>query len=253
MTKPVAIITGAGRGIGRAAAIELSQCGYQLVLVSRNKAELRETAKLSDKNALIAPADVAAVGQIRGVVAKTLEAFGRIDAVVNNAGYAPVRSIESITDDEWQSILDVNLSAAVWMCKAVWATFRKQNRGVIVNISSKASADPFTGLGLYGSAKAALNVLGLSLAREGEAIGVRVHTIAPGAVETAMLRTILTPEQYPTQNTLSPAEVASVIADCVTGSPPQPSGEVIWLTKQKPKVGAVKRIKRKVFGTRKSK
>ncbi len=248
MAKPVAIITGAGRGIGRAAAIELSERGYQLVLVSRNEAELGETAGLSDAGALIAVADVADARQLRGVVARALDAFGRVDAVVNNAGYAPVRSIESITDEEWQTTVDVNLTAAVWMCKAVWPIFRKQNRGVIVNISSKASADPFTGLGLYGAAKAALNVLGLSLAREGEAIGVRVHTIAPGAVETAMFRTILTHEQYPTENTLSPAEVAKVIADCVTGPPPRPSGDVIWLLKAKPTVNAVKRIKRKLFG-----
>lgn len=248
MAQPVAIITGAGRGIGRAIAIELAHRKYQLVLISRNEAELRETARLSDSNALIAAADVAEAQQLRGVAFQALESFGRIDAIVNNAGYAPVRSIETINEAEWQSILDVNLSAAFRLSQAVWPTFRKQNGGVIVNISSKASDDPFTGLGLYGAAKAALNILGLSLAREGKDIGVRVHTIAPGAVETSMFRTILTHEQYPTDQTFAPADIAKVVADCVTGSPPQPSGEVIWMVKHHPP-GKVAQIKKKLFGS----
>jgi len=248
MAQPVAIITGAGRGIGRAIAVELARRGYQLVLTSRNEAELRETARLSQPGAMIAPADVADAQQLRDVAERALETFDRIDAVINNAGYAPVRSIETVNDVEWQSILDVNVSAAVRLAKAVWPTFRKQNSGVIVNISSKASDDPFTGLGLYGAAKAALNVLGLSLAREGKDIGVRVHTIAPGAVETAMFRTILTHEQYPTDKTFSPSDIAKVVADCVTGSPPQPSGEVIWMVKNH-QPGAVEKIKKKLFGS----
>ncbi len=231
MQNGVAIITGAGRGIGRATAVALANRKYRLVLVSRNEKELRETAEQSDPRALIASADVTDAQQLRGVVEQAVRKFGTINAVINNAGYAPVRTVEETTAEEWKAVLDTNLSAAFFLSQAVWPVFRKQNSGVIVNISSRAARDPFAGLGVYGAAKAALNLLSLAMAREGAAIGVRVHTIAPGAVETAMFRKLLTPEQYPTEKTLSPADVASVVADCVAGSLAYTSGEVIWLQK----------------------
>src|SRR4051812_28039481 len=118
MSTPVAIITGAGRGIGRATAVELSRRGYRLGLVSRNDEELRETAKLSDREALIAPADVADAHKLQQVVANALSKFGRVDAVVNNAGFAPVRSIEQTTAAEWQAVIDTNVSAAFFLSQA---------------------------------------------------------------------------------------------------------------------------------------
>src|SRR6185312_4772134 len=146
------------------------------------------------------------------VVEDAMRHFGRIDALVNNAGYAPARSIEELTLDEWRQIVDVNLSAVVYFCKAVWPVMKRGGGGAIVNMSSAASRDPFPGLSAYGAAKAAVNVLGLALAREGESANIRVHTIAPGAVETGMFRTLFTKEQFPTEKTLDPAEIARLIA-----------------------------------------
>ncbi len=231
MAERVAIITGAGRGIGRATATELAKREFRLVLISRNEADLRETAQVSDREAMIAVADVTDAQKLRAVVDQAVGKFGRIDAVVNNAGLAPVRTIEEMTVDEWRSVIDTNLSAAFYLAKAVWPVFKKQNGGVIVDISSAAARDPFPGFAAYGSAKAGLNLLGLSLAREGAPINVRVHTVAPAAVETAMFRTLLSPEQYPTEKTLAPADVASVVADCITGPLAHTSGQVIWLSK----------------------
>jgi NAD(P)-dependent dehydrogenase (short-subunit alcohol dehydrogenase family) len=102
---------------------------------------------------------------------------------------------------------------------------------VVVNVSSFASRDPFPGFAAYGAAKAGLNLFGLAAAREGERIGVRVHTVAPAAVETAMFRQILTEEQYPADKTLAPEDVAKVIAQCVTGALKYTSGEVIYVRK----------------------
>jgi NAD(P)-dependent dehydrogenase (short-subunit alcohol dehydrogenase family) len=150
---------------------------------------------------------------------------------VNNAGLAPVRSIEQMTIDEWRATIETNLSATFYFSRAAWPAFKKQKAGVIVNISSAASRDPFPGFAAYGAAKAGVNLLGLSLAREGEPIGVRVHTLALSAAETAMFRQILTPEQYPAEKTMSPTEVAKVIALCVTGELRHTSGEVIYLHK----------------------
>ncbi len=230
MDHPVAIVTGAGRGIGRATAELLAGQGYRVALVSRSEAELNEAAEGMNQ-ALPIPADVTEPEDVRRIIETTLERFGRIDALINCAGQAPVRTLEQMSVDEWRGVIDTNLSAVFYLCQATWPTFRKQRGGVVVNISSLACRDPFPGLGAYGAAKAGLNLLGLALAREGQAIGVRVHTVAPGAVETAMLRSILTTEQFPSEMTMSPQEVARVIAQCVQGDLQYSSGEVIFLHK----------------------
>jgi NAD(P)-dependent dehydrogenase (short-subunit alcohol dehydrogenase family) len=229
----VVILSGAGGGIGRATAIELAKLDYRVVLVGRTESTLRQTQQSLVAESMIAVADVTQVQQVNALVARTLERFGRIDALVNNAGSAPVLSIEQTTPQIWNDVLATNLSAAFYLSRAVWPTFKRQNAGVIVNISSMAARDPFAGFLAYGAAKAALNNFGLTLAREGAAVGVRVHTIAPGAVETPMFRSILSPQQFPTENTLAPAEVARVVAQCVSGTELRyTSGEVIWMSKK---------------------
>jgi NAD(P)-dependent dehydrogenase (short-subunit alcohol dehydrogenase family) len=243
MTTPVALITGAGGGIGRAAAIELALRRYRTVLCGRTPATLHQTATLLPAthspnsspnnlpNHLIITADVTQPNDITTLIEKTLTAFGRIDVLVNNAGIAPMLSIEQTSIQQFHAVLDTNLSAAFYLSKAVWPLFRRQGGGAIVNISSLAARDPFPGFAAYGSAKAGLNLLGLSLAREGATIGIRVYTIAPGAVETPLLRSLLTTEQIPTSQALSPADVAKVIGQCAAGDLQHTSGEVIWMHK----------------------
>jgi NAD(P)-dependent dehydrogenase (short-subunit alcohol dehydrogenase family) len=230
MTQPVAIITGAGRGIGRATAVELGRRGYALVLAARGPEALDETADLVG-GALCVPTDVTDPDQIDALARRTLERFGRIDAVVNNAGLAPVRPIRDMTATEWRAVIDTNLSAAFYLTRAAWPAFERQRGGVVVNVSSAAARDPFPGFAAYGAAKAGLHLFALSAAREGEPIGVRVHTIAPSAVETDMFRGIMTPAQYPSEKTLDPADLARMIALCVTGELRHTSGEVIYVHK----------------------
>jgi 3-oxoacyl-[acyl-carrier protein] reductase len=236
MEQPVAIITGAGRGIGRATAIELSKRGHRLALLARTRAELDETAALASHAmppdapaALIVPTDVTRFEQVDAAVQMTVHQLGRIDAIVHCAGLAPVLSIADTSLEQWHAVIDTNLSAAFYLCKAAWPIFQRQRSGVVVNLSSQSSRDPFPGFAAYGAAKAGVNLLGLSMAREGQSIGVRVHTIAPGAVETGMFRKIMTAEQYPPAKTLDPEEVARVIAHCVAGELRHTSGEVIYL------------------------
>lgn len=225
-----ALITGAGRGIGRATAVELAGAGYALALVARNETELSETARLAG-GGLVIPGDVTDSGQVELAVRRTVEAYGRLDAVVHCTGLAPVQPLEEMTDAQWHAVIDTNLSAAFYLCRAAWPHFKRQQSGVVVNLSSEASRDPFPGFAAYGAAKAGLNLFGRSAAREGQAIGVRVHTIAPAAVETEMFRRILSREQYPTEKTLAPSDVAKVIVRCVLGDLGYATGEVIYLHK----------------------
>ncbi|MCC7349441.1 MAG: SDR family oxidoreductase [Phycisphaerales bacterium] len=229
MEQPVAIITGASRGIGRATAGELAQRGYRLALVARSADRLRPIAEQTNGLAIVA--DITKPQEAQTIVRKTLERFGRIDALVNCAGVAPSLMIEQMTIDNWREVIDTNLSAVFYLCKGVWETFKQQQGGVIVNLSSLAARDPFPGFLAYGSAKAGLHILGLCLARQGQPHNIHVHTLALGAVETEMFRQLMTPEQFPTSQTLSPNEVAQTIASCVTGQLRHTSGEVIYLHK----------------------
>ncbi len=232
----MAIITGAGRGIGRATAIGLAGLGYRLSLAARHPDELNETLRQAGASpgdaAMAVTTDVTSPPEVDRLAKSTLDRFGRIDAVVNNAGFALARSISDMSIAEWQAVLDTNLSAAFYLCKAVWPTFATQQSGVVVNVSSEAARDPFPGFAAYAAAKAGLNLFGLCAAREGERIGVRVHTIAPGAVETGMLRQLLSHDQFPSGNTLEPDEVASIIIACIRGDLAYSSGEVIYLHKR---------------------
>lgn len=225
----VAIVTGAGRGIGRAAAHELSRRGFRVVVASRNAGSIGSVADAV--GGLAVPTDVSDPEQVDRLVRRSLEAFGRIDAVVNNAGLAPAIPLEQTSVQQWRDVLDVNLSAAFYLSRAVWPTFKQQRGGVIVNISSQAARDPFAGFGAYGAAKAGLNLLTLVLAREGAPIGVRAHAVAPGAVETEMFRGLVTEAQWPREKTLSPEDVARVVAQCVEGDLQYTSGEVTYLAR----------------------
>ena len=235
MTQPaaVAIITGAGRGIGRATAVELGRLGYRLALAARNLEALGETVVVAGgaSNCFACRTDVTDPAQVDRLVRQSLDRFGRIDAVVNNAGLAPVRSIPETSVEEWRAVIETNLSAAFYLCRAAWPTFERQGGGVVVNVSSAAARDPFPGFAAYGAAKAGLNLFGLSAAREGERIGVRVHTVAPSATETEMFRGIMSADQYPKDKTLDPADVARIIGRCVTGELRYTSGEVIYVHK----------------------
>src|SRR5687768_14593314 len=123
MPKPVAVITGAGRGIGRATAIDLHARGFDLTLVARTESDLHETDALAGGAALRVAADVSRPESADTIVSRTLQIFGRVDALVHAAGVAPMLSVEQITNDLWRDVIDTNLSAAVYLTRAAWPHF----------------------------------------------------------------------------------------------------------------------------------
>lgn len=234
-----AILTGAGRGIGRATAIELARAGAHLTLVARTSSDLEETRRLcaeaTKANSTSAPlrtlmitADVSDSMAMREVVARTLSEFGRIDAVINNAGYAPMKPITETDDATWKRTFDVNVGGAFYLVREAWHALTS-SRGAIVNISSEAARDPLTGFVAYAPAKAAVNMLTTMFHREGKPLGIRAYGIAPAGVETEMLRAIVSADVLPTNQTLDPAEVARAIVACLIGSMQFASGETIYI------------------------
>lgn len=225
----IAIVTGAGSGIGRAASMRLGAAGYCVVLVSRNREGLETTAEQVEGDTFIYPTDVSDPDTVTMLIEDVLASFGRIDALVHCAGFAEVLPIDEITPEHWRRTIDVNLSAAVLLTAAVWPTFMAQRSGVIVNVSSMASIDPFPGFSTYAAAKIGVNMFTQCAAREGESIGVKAVAVAPGAVETPMLRSVFDETMIPRDRTLAPDMVAEVICGCITGERAFVNGETIVL------------------------
>jgi NAD(P)-dependent dehydrogenase (short-subunit alcohol dehydrogenase family) len=227
---PVAIVTGAGSGIGRAAAIALAKAGWAVALAGRDRARLEETAGMlsGGVGVLVQPTDITDSAACDALVAATVARFGRIDALANVAGFVDkLQPLSETSNVDWQRIVGVNLSGPFHLTRAVWPTFMKNRRSVIVNVSSMASLDPFEGLGAYAVAKSGLNMLTQVTAAEGKLRGVVSVAIAPGAVETPMLRAMFDTAFLPADQTLDPEEVGALIADCITGKKTFVSGELI--------------------------
>lgn len=234
-TEHVAIVTGAGSGVGRDAAILLAESGFAVVLVGRTEAKLNASRDLiryeagSDAAVLIQPGDVSDPADVTRIFKNTLDKFGRIDAVANIAGSAPLQPITAITDDILDDCLATNLKSVVYMTRAAWPTFQNYKAGVIVNVSSMASLDPFTGFNIYGAAKAGVNVFTKATADEGAKINVRAYAVAPGAIETAMLRTHFPTTMLPENMALDPTVVAAAIRDLILGKSELASGDTLPL------------------------
>jgi len=220
-----AIVTGAGSGIGCETAKLLSAQGYNVVLVGRTRSKLEKTAQVCESAAVVVLDIVKPLAAGR-VVALTLERFGRVDAVAHVAGFAPNIAIDQLTPEVVSQCMETNLGAAARLATAAWKAL-KVNAGVIVNVSSMASIDPFPGFSIYAAAKIGVNMFTRCIAQEGEAAGITAVTIAPGAVETPMLRELFDETVIPRDKAMDPKNVAQVIVDCVTGERAFESGEVI--------------------------
>ncbi len=197
ITDRVAIVTGAGLGIGRGIAIGLAEAGADVVLAARTESDLEEVAgQVRDRGrrALVVPTDVTQTAALEHLVARTLEEFGRLDILVNNAGGTMPRPALDTSEGFFERAFHFNVTSAFVLTKlAVRPMVDTAGRGAVVNISSRAASMTQTGFAAYGAAKAALDRLTQNLAPELAPL-VRVNAIDVGGVATRSLDVVLTDE-----------------------------------------------------------
>lgn len=190
-TERVAIVTGAGRGIGRAVAIALAREGFALCLAARSREELEETRKLSGlepKRALIVLIDLAQEEAPEMLFETALGYFGRLDVLVNNAGWAPPRtSLIKTSAAAQQRMLAVNLGAPISLTRMAAAHMSKAGGGTIINIASDAAMRTAAGEAIYAAAKAGLVAFSRAAFAELRSSGIKVACIIPGLVDTALI------------------------------------------------------------------
>jgi gluconate 5-dehydrogenase/2-deoxy-D-gluconate 3-dehydrogenase len=185
----VAIVTGAGRGIGREIALGYAREGADLLLVSRTVAEITATAEAVHtlgRRAITVTADVRDGGDVQRAVDGALEAFGHVDVLVNAAGIPMVAPSTALLLEDWQRAIDTNLTGTFLCCQAAGRAMVAQGHGTIVNISSIQAFQGFSQRAAYAASKGGVTQLTQALAVEWAPLGVRVNAIAPGAIRTPM-------------------------------------------------------------------
>jgi NAD(P)-dependent dehydrogenase (short-subunit alcohol dehydrogenase family) len=183
--RPVVVITGAGSGLGRCLAMSLAGQGHRLTLVGRSKERLLETqAALGGADCLTLALDVTEAAAGDRIVSETLDAFQRIDAVVNNAGLARLAGLEQLALADAEAMMRTNLIGPAFLIRHAVAALR-ETKGLLVNVGSIGGLLSVPSRALYGASKAALHHLTRSLARE-LAPDVRVNAVLPGAIDTPM-------------------------------------------------------------------
>ncbi|MCG8494270.1 MAG: SDR family oxidoreductase [Sneathiellales bacterium] len=186
----VVVVTGASRGIGAAAAIECARQGAKLVLSSRNAAacsEVLEEIGNAGGEAIAISCDVSDYKAVESLISDSLDRFGKIDALVNNAGIIdPIGRIEDTDPESWARNISVNLVGVYNGTRAILGHFNTQNAGTIINISSGAAHNPLEGWSAYCAGKAGVFMMTRATALETQENGVRVFGFAPGVVDTDM-------------------------------------------------------------------
>ena len=219
-TGQTAIITGASRGIGAAAARRLAEAGAAVLLLARSGEEIASVAdeiKAAGGRAEAFPCDVASYEAVEAAVAHGVAAFGGLDILVNNAGViAPVARLADTDPTAWSDAFDINLKGVYHGVRAALPVMLARGRGVIVNISSGAATNPLEGWSHYCASKAGALMLTRMIDKEYAASGIRAVGLSPGTVATEMQRVIKTSGVNPVsrlawEDHISPEDVAEAI------------------------------------------
>jgi NADP-dependent 3-hydroxy acid dehydrogenase YdfG len=189
LDRQTAIVTGAGRGIGRAVAHALADAGAAVVLAARTRRELAAVAaEVRDRGgrALAVPTDVTSPEAVDALVEQAVAALGGVDLLVTAAGVAAFGPLAGTKPGDWDPMLAVNLRGAMLCCRAVLPTMIRQQRGTIITVGSIAARRAIAGAAVYSATKAGIAAFSRVLAEELRADGVRVGVVAAGAVDTPL-------------------------------------------------------------------
>ena len=219
----VALVTGSRRGIGRIIALRLAREGLDIVLndIEPGREELEQTAeevRALGRRALAITADICQPEQVEAMLKQIVAELGRLDVLVNNAGITRDGLVLRMTDEQWRSVLEINLTGAFFCARAVAKVMLKQRSGAIVNIASVVGVMGNAGQANYSASKAGLIGLTKSLAREFSSRGVTVNAVAPGFIVSAMTDKLSEEAkeklaaQIPLTRLGTPEDVANVVA-----------------------------------------
>lgn len=186
----VILVAGSSRGIGRAIAIESARSGADIIITYNEQADSAESVATEirglGRRALSLQVDVSSRVRVQKMISRTLEAFGRIDGLINNAGILQQKPFLEISDEDWGQIMDVNLKGTFLCAQEVFPVMQKQKEGVIINMASSGGQLGGPLAVHYSASKAGVICLTKSLARIGAPYGIRVNCIAPGLIDTEM-------------------------------------------------------------------
>lgn len=178
------LITGCSTGLGRAIALQALNAGHRVVATARSVETLSDLREAYPNSCLTLRLDVLNAAEMDESIQKALELWGRIDVLVNNAGYGQLGPLEAITCEQMRSLFEVNFFGAVQMTQKVLPHMRAQNGGHVVFISAAAAIANYAGFSAYGASKAALESVGEALALEARSFGVKVTLVQPGPFRT---------------------------------------------------------------------
>jgi len=229
----VVIVTGGGTGIGKATAILFAEKGSNVILCGRRSDPLQSTSRqIRQKGGevLALPTDITEWDQVRKTVDVVLSRYGRVDALINNAGIAIRKAIMETEVEDWDLVLQTNLKGYFLCCKAVLPSMIEANRGFIVNVSSILGLSGTAEMGAYCSSK--FGVVGLTqvLAAELNHTGIKTCTVCPGPTYTDLHRQMVGEDEA--KAAMLPERVAQAIVTIITGEIKLPSGEPLVVDDQ---------------------
>lgn len=209
-----ALITGASSGIGKATALEFARSGIDLALVGRDQSKLDDVAAAARQLGVTAQAysvDLSQVAEVKSRIAAIASEFGLIDILINNAGMGYTGDLLTTPLEDWQKVMDLNVTSVFQCIQALLPQMRDRQQGTIINVASIAGYQAFPGWGAYNVSKAALLTLSKTLAAEESPHGIRVMTISPGAVNTPIWDTDTVQADFDRSRMLTPEAVAQSI------------------------------------------
>ena len=217
LTDRVAIVTGAGRGIGKTIALALAGHGAAVALVARTKVELesvRNQIEAGGGRGLVLRTDVSIEGDVASAVTTTVAALGRLDILVNNAGTGVFGPLVETTTHTWDHVMNVNARGTFLFCREAVPYLRQQDRATIVNIVSVVGHKGYPNQAVYSASKHAVMGMTKALAKEVQMDGIRVHAICPGGVDTNLIRDAR--PDLDVSVLMQPEEIADIVLFLVT-------------------------------------